>query len=274
MVEQRIRLVVSDVDGTLVGPDHHLGAATLEAAAGLAAAGIPLALVSSRPPRGMVGFVDPLALTAPLTGFNGAMTVTPSLEPIDELPVPAPVAAEVLAALSSTTVELWAFEGSRWLVADPDGARVQRHAADVGYEPEVVDDVAAAVADRSVTKLVGVSDDHDAVAEAERRVRAACAASVSATRSQPCYLDVTVAGADKGSAVRELCRLLDVDPASVLAIGDGANDVAMFEVAGTGVAMGNAAPEVQSAATFVTGRSADGGWASALVDRVLAAPTS
>jgi hydroxymethylpyrimidine pyrophosphatase-like HAD family hydrolase len=65
-----------------------------------------------------------------------------------------------------------------------------------------------------------------------------------------------------------------VDPASVLAIGDGANDVAMFEVAGTGVAMGNAAPEVQSAATFVTGRSADGGWASALVDRVLAAPTS
>jgi len=263
-----VRMVVSDVDGTLLDADRRLRPATLGVAAALHDAGVLLALVSSRPPRGMAMFVDPLGLTAPLTGFNGAATVTPTMRPLCETPIPAPVAATVLDALVDTPVSLWAFEGSRWFVSDPDGPRVLHHAADVGYEPEVVDDVTAAVADRSVTKLVAVSDDHDAVATAERRVRSACGGSVSATRSQACYLDVTDAAADKGAAVRWLCGELDVPAEAVLAIGDGANDEAMFRVAGTGVAMGNAHSDVRAVADVVTGANSDDGWADA-VDRLV-----
>jgi len=265
-----VRMVVSDVDGTLVDAERTLRPTTIAAAAKLHDAGVLLALQSSRPPLGMAMFVAPLGLTAPLVGFNGAMTVTPDQQPLAEVPISAEAASVVLSTLAEASVSIWAFEGSRWLVADRDGPRVQHHAADVRYQPELVDDVAAAVAGLSVTKIVGVSDDHDAVAHAEALLHAACGAQVSATRSQPCYLDVTDARADKGAGLLSLCDLLDVPAEAVLAIGDGANDTAMFSAAGIGVAMGNARPEVRAAADVVTGANTADGWADAINDLVLA----
>ena len=268
-----VQLLVSDVDGTLLDTDRRLAPATVRAARELADAGIRLALASSRPPRGMVQFVLPLGLSSPMAGFNGAQIVTTDLDGLVERPLDAAVVAPLVGSLRSADVDVWAFQGSRWLVEHPDGARVEHHAADVGYRPDVVDDLLVTLLGDGApaTKVVGVSEDHDAVAAARTLVVERLGGRVAASCSQPVYLDVTDPGATKGAALLALCDLLDVSPGATAAIGDGANDVTMFAAAGLGIAMGNAPSSVRDAADVVTGTNGDDGWAAAVAEHVLSA---
>ena len=83
-------------------------------------------------------------------------------------------------------------------------------------------------------------------------------------------LTLTAAGADKGVALEVACRDHGIDPADVVAIGDSHNDIAMFRVAGSSIAMGQASDEVKSAAAEVTASNDDDGVALA-IERILAA---
>jgi len=88
-------------------------------------------------------------------------------------------------------------------------------------------------------------------------------------RSQPYYLDVTHPLANKGVALSELAKLLAIPLAEIAVVGDGGNDVAMFEQSGLSIAMGNAGPEVQSAADFVTDSNREEGFANAIEQFIL-----
>lgn len=89
------------------------------------------------------------------------------------------------------------------------------------------------------------------------------------SESYPDYLNIVRAGADKGSALAAVCEALDIPLRAALAIGDAAPDIAMIEVAGIGVAMGNAAPAVKAAATAVAPTNDNDGVAWAIRKYVL-----
>src|SRR6185436_5415049 len=76
---QVIRLLLSDVDGTLVRSDKSLAPRSIEAVAALREAGIRFAVTSGRPPRGMQMLVEPLSLQMPIAAFNGGLVVEPDL---------------------------------------------------------------------------------------------------------------------------------------------------------------------------------------------------
>lgn len=69
--------------------------------------------------------------------------------------------------------------------------------------------------------------------------------------SQPCNIEITRAGADKGSGLAWLCSHLDVQISDSVAFGDSSNDIAMLRAAGDGVAVANALPECQAAADHI-----------------------
>lgn len=72
-------------------------------------------------------------------------------------------------------------------------------------------------------------------------------------------ITITAKSATKGHAVTATCAHLGIDPQQAVAFGDAENDLAMFAVCGASVAMGQAAPEIQQAATYVsTANDADG----------------
>jgi hydroxymethylpyrimidine pyrophosphatase-like HAD family hydrolase len=119
-----------------------------------------------------------------------------------------------------------------------------------------------------VIKIVGVSTDYAAVARCEASLRAELGTRVTALRSQPYYLDVTHPDANKGAIVHRLARYLKVSPRRVATIGDQMNDTLMFKESGLSIAMGNASPEVQREATFVTTSFGEEGFANA-VERFL-----
>jgi Cof subfamily protein (haloacid dehalogenase superfamily) len=258
-----VKLLVADVDGTLVTQAKMLTTRAIEAVARLRAAGVAVVLTSGRPPRGMAMLVQPLGLTTPLAAFNGGLVVRPDLVTVlVEHTLPRDVAVAVTELLLGAAVDVWVYRGSDWFVRDADAAHVAREQHTVQFAPTVVADVRSVL--EGAVKLVGVSDDLLHLEKCEAALRARVGGHASATRSQPYYLDVTHPDANKGTVVRECARVLGVPHSAVAAIGDMPNDVLMFAIAGTSIAMGNASREVQRTARYVTTSNEDEGFANAV----------
>ena len=257
-----IRLVLSDVDGTLVRSDKSLSERSVAAVAELHAAGIAFAVTSGRPPRGMSMLVEPLGLSSPIAAFNGGLIVEPDLSVVEDRVVPDDLVAPAVELLESFGLSSWLYRGSDWLVVDRDGPHVAHEAQTVQFEPTVVDSFDGL--EDGIAKIVGVSDDHDAVAAAATAAHDAFGEQVSSSRSQPYYLDITHPLANKGAVARFLSARYAVPPEEIATIGDMPNDVLMFAHSGLSIAMGNADREVQRAARRVTTSNDDDGFANAV----------
>jgi Cof subfamily protein (haloacid dehalogenase superfamily) len=266
----RVRLVIADVDGTLVTQDKALTPRAIEAVKKLHDAGILFGITSGRPPRGMKMLIDPLEITEPIAGFNGGVVVNPDLTPVSKQLLPADVAAEVVRAIVKHRLDIFLYTDLDWYVQKADGPHVAREAWTVKFQPTVVKDFDSLTG--SVVKVTGVGDDLEAVARCEKDLQEWSAGRVSAARSQPYYLDVTNPKANKGEVVGMFSQLCSIPPGEIATIGDMPNDVLMFKKSGVSIAMGNASPEVQKSATFVTASNEDEGFAKAM-ERLLQSAT-
>ena len=262
MAPPTIRLFLADVDGTLVTQDKVLTDRAIAAVAKLKQAGILFAITSGRPPRGMSMLVEPLELTTPIAGFNGGVFVHPDMSVIEQRVIPDDVTPSVIDVLGTHGMDVWVYRGSDWFIRDPRAPHVAREAWTVKFEPTVIDSFASVF--DAVAKVVGVSDDYDAVQKAVDAVRDRFGDHVSAARSQPYYADVTNPDANKGGVARYLSKVYDIPAEEIATIGDQPNDVLMFARSGLSIAMGNASPEVQKAARRVTTSNQDEGFANAV----------
>ena len=258
----KVSLVVSDVDGTLVTKEKVLTERAREAAGKLSDAGIAFTITSGRPPRGMQMLIDALRLTAPTAAFNGALFLHRDLSVIEEHLLPAEAARSALRILESNGLDVWVYTDQDWLVRERHGPHVDHEEWTVKFPPRVVPNFDDAL-DRAA-KIVGVSDDFGAVERCEAVMQRECGKKVSATRSQPYYLDVTHPCANKGDVIETLSRMLRIPTGEIATIGDMPNDVLMFKRSGLSIAMGNASEEVQRAAHYVTTSSEGEGFANAV----------
>ena len=83
-------------------------------------------------------------------------------------------------------------------------------------------------------------------------------------RSAPFFLELVPKGIDKAQSLRRLLAKINLTPADMIAFGDGYNDLSMLKLAGMGVAMANAAPEVRADADYITLSNEEDGVAAAL----------
>lgn len=83
-------------------------------------------------------------------------------------------------------------------------------------------------------------------------------------KSRPILLEILPKGIDKSTGLKEICRLLKIEPQQVMTLGDEENDLEMLTFAGYGIAMGNAIPMVKSAAKYITGTNDEHGVAQAI----------
>jgi Cof subfamily protein (haloacid dehalogenase superfamily) len=265
---QPIRMVIADVDGTLVTQEKVLTKRAAQAVVSLHEAGIQFSVTSGRPPRGMAMLIDPLKLTQPLAAFNGGVLIKPDLKTVvDQKFLPAGVPEKVIEAIENHGLDVWVYTDTEWFVRDPNAAHVAREQWTVKFPPTVVKTFAGLLG--RVAKIVGVSDDLDRVAKCEKDVQQAGGTHISAARSQPYYLDVTHPQANKGEVVLSISRLLNIPAAEIATLGDMPNDVLMFKKSGVSIAMGNASPEVQASATYVTASNEEEGFAKAIEKFVL-----
>jgi Cof subfamily protein (haloacid dehalogenase superfamily) len=262
-----IRLFLADVDGTLVTQDKVLTDRAIAAVSKLKEAGILFAVTSGRPPRGMSMLIEPLQLTTPIAGFNGGVYVHPDMSVIADQTVPDEVTPTVIEVLAAHDLDVWVYRGADWFIRDPAAPHVDRETRTVRFDPTVVDSFSAVSS--GVAKVVGVSDDSDAVQKGVDAVRERFGDHVSAAKSQPYYCDVTNPDANKGAVAHYLSRIYQIPVEQIATIGDQPNDVLMFAHSGLSIAMGNASHDVQEAARRVTTSNEDEGFANAVEQFIL-----
>jgi Cof subfamily protein (haloacid dehalogenase superfamily) len=262
-----IKLLLADVDGTLVTHDKVLTPRAIAAVEALDNAGTRFAVTSGRPPRGMAMLIEPLRLETPIAGFNGGVIVNPDMSVIEQRALPDELVVPIADMMTSFTLDVWVYTGSDWYVPDPKGAHVDREAWTVKFAPQVMESIASVAHD--VAKLVGVSDDHDAVSRASSAAHERFGDHVTAAPSQPYYLDVTHPDANKGYVARYMAQRYGLAEEEIATIGDQSNDVLMFAHSGLSIAMGNADDQVKRAARRVTDSNENDGFAKAVEQFVL-----
>jgi hypothetical protein len=259
--KQKISLVASDVDGTLVNQDKVL-TKRQAAVQALHDANNRFAITSGRPPLGMAMLFDALQLDTPIAGFNGGLFVRRDLTILEQKTVPSELACQAIELIRQHGLDAWVYSGNDWLITKPGAPHVAREARTVKFEPKVVADFGDKL--EHVAKIVGVSDDLDRVQRCEADAQAAFGHRATANRSQPYYLDITHKDANKGAVVEYLARHMDVPAEEIATIGDQPNDVLMFRRSGFSIAMGNASDQVKAQATVTTDSCNDEGFAKAI----------
>ena len=258
-----IRLLVSDIDGTLVTKDKQLTDATKQAARRLKEHGIAVVLTSSRPPHGVALFADALELDTPRAAFNGGAIVSASGEVLLMRTIQQDATEEALRALEERGISPWLFTADEWLLQDADAHYVAWERRTVKMPFRVVEEFEPSVT-RQAGKIMAASEDFAMLADCETALQKQLNGRAAVHRSQDYYLDITHSQANKGEAVREAARILNIPLEETACIGDMANDFPMFGVAGTSIAMGNAPEFMRAQADFVTKSNDQEGWAHAV----------
>ncbi|MBN3968196.1 HAD family hydrolase [Pseudomonas gregormendelii] len=266
-----IRFLLSDMDGTLLLPDHSLSRRTIEAVRSLREAGVLFSLATGRPPKAMLQQIEALGVDLPTAAFNGGTLVNPDGSILVAHYLPATAALTALALFADRSdVEVWVFSGGDWLLKDPDGPMVPREQHGLGYPPVVVDSFEPYL--ERIDKIVATSNNADLLIELEALLLPKVQEQAQVSRSQPVYLDVTAMQANKGAALATLAEFLGVPLEHTAALGDGGNDPAMFHQAGLSIAMGQAEEAVKRQADVVTGANTEDGAAQAIEQYILNHP--
>jgi len=268
MTTAKISLLLSDVDGTLVTTEKVLTERARNAVSRLHDKNIRFAVTSGRPPLGMRMFVDPLGLSEPIAGFNGGAYVAPDLRLLESHVLSADAARTAVEIARECGLDAWLYTGDKWYVRDPNGPHVARETRTVAFPPEVADSFDSLY--EAAVKVVGISDDFNRVQAANGAIARALGESVSVSRSQPYYVDITNPVANKAAVVRYHAGRLRIPIEEIATIGDMPNDVLMFRESGLSIAMGNASADVKKQAAALTDSCDDDGFAKA-VERYLLA---
>jgi Cof subfamily protein (haloacid dehalogenase superfamily) len=265
---QAPRLVATDVDGTLLGPDDRVPPRAAAVIERLVAAGVGFVLVTGRPPRWIPPVVALLPVARLAVCANGAVlydaaddrvlwsrTLSPATlvelaEAVGERLPGAGLAVERVGATAedSSVAQFVAESGYVHAWPNPDHAPADR--------PEMLA--------RPAIKMLARAPDlsSDAMVAALAPVIGHLA---DLTFSHPRGLvEMSPPGVTKATGLAEVARALGVATADVVAFGDMPNDLEMLRWAGHGVAMGNAHPALLEAADEVTASNGDDGFAVVL----------
>jgi len=237
------RLVVSDLDGTLLTPEHRVGAYTRHVLRGLRDQGVGLAIASGRHFQDVRAVSKQFGSDVCTISSNGAAVYGGDGE-ILEMTALEPDCLEFLLgdpAFSSVHTNL--FCSTEWLVERPEPELLVYH-AESGFAYRVID--FSELGGEPVLKVFFYGE-HQALAELEGTIVERCAGQVITTFSLPVTLEVMASGVSKGAALERVCERKGLDLSEVIAFGDGMNDLEMLRTAGSGLLMGNAVSQLKNA---------------------------
>lgn len=258
-----VRLIATDVDGTLLNSRHEITPRTRAAFNAARARGIAVLAVSGRQPYSIGAIVQGTALQGDVIGSNGAVAMNVDTQEILfqetlDLEAQRRIAAEMQALFTGLRLVSVRSAGNEYVAehgytgmedpGDTEALWPVRHRV-VGRE-EVL-------AEPSL-KLVMRHDDvspEELLAAAHRLDIPGCHPTISGAP----FLEVGRGGVSKASALQRYCALHGIDRADVVAFGDNYNDLEMLDWAGLGVAMANAEAETKSTADRMTAANDDDG---------------
>ncbi len=257
-----IRLVAIDLDETLLLPDRTISPRAKRAIQAVREQGSEVVLATGRMFCAAEPYARELDLTGPLIAYQGSLVKSVGDRSVwRHLHLAADQLNQLLQWLEEEPVHINLYvDDELWV--ERMNATAERYAK---YSRVAVKEVGR-LSDLSLeaaTKVVAIGEPavlSRLLPQAKERL----GDHMAVNRSYPHFLEFGHRQATKAQALAWLGEKLGIEPAAMLAIGDGENDLDMIEFAGIGVAMGNAPPAIQVAADFVTASNTEDGVALAL----------
>jgi Cof subfamily protein (haloacid dehalogenase superfamily) len=233
-----VRAIAMDLDRTILGESLELRPRLIDAVASVAAAGITPIVATGRMLRSSRPFALQLGVTAPLICYQGALIADPvSGEWLRHEPMPVPLAREVIEACKRREQHCNVYVDDE-LYVDELNMYALEYARHAKLEAHAVGDLERWL--REPTTKIVVVGEPELLDELQDELRTQFDGRLFIAKSLPFFLECAQPGVSKGSALEWVCARIGVDPASVVAFGDGANDVELLRDAGFGVAIDTA----------------------------------
>lgn len=233
-----IKIVFSDVDGTLLNSAHHLTPLTRDAILGLGGRGIPFVIVSARSPSGIYPILRDHGLRCPVISYSGGLILDEDRQVLAHRGFPRETARQVTAFLDAGGFDMtWSvYSFDQWITKDKADPRLRREEGIVRARA-VQGDVDTA-AEEVIHKILCLCAPGQAEG-VEAALRGAFP-DLSVARSSDILVEVMAQGVNKAVAARTLCGLRGIEMAEAAAFGDNYNDLELLTAVGRGVLMGNA----------------------------------
>jgi Cof subfamily protein (haloacid dehalogenase superfamily) len=233
--QSAVRAVAMDLDRTILPETLELRPRLIEAVRAVAAAGVVPIVATGRMLRSSRPFAQQLGVTAPLICYQGALVADPqSGEWLRHEPMPVPLAREVIKACRKRDQHCNVYVDDE-LYVDELNVYALEYARHAKLEAHAVGDLERWLT-QPTTKIVVVGEPEllDAL---QIELRAQFGDRLFIAKSLPFFLEVAQPGVSKGSALEWVCDRIAIEPAHVVAFGDGANDIELLRDAGFGVAI-------------------------------------
>ena len=261
-----LKLIAIDVDGTLLDSGHQLSDENKKWIRFVVSQGATLALASGRPLHGLFDVYEQLELKEGnhyLVGFNGAQIADAKTHAlIYEQTHSIDLSKQILRHLEQFDISVILSKGSELYVQDPNAYMLDVESSTNKMAVVVVDNLADFI-DYRPNKIL-ISGEPTKLKSLRKQIEEPYLDIVDFVPSSPHFLEIIVKDCNKGTSIAKLQEILKLEQSEVMAIGDNYNDLTMIEYAGVGVAMGNAYPDIQAKANFVTLNNDENGVAHAL----------
>lgn len=269
----KYKLLVLDVDGTLLNDEREISKRTLAALLKVQQMGVRIVLASGRPTYGLM----PLAKTLELGNYGGFVLSYNGCQIIKaqngETLFERRINPEMLPYLEKKARKngfaIFTYHDDTLITDSPDNEYIKNEALLNNLKIIREDEFSTAI-DFAPCKCMLVSDKEKALIGLEQHWEKRLAGTLDAFRSEPYFLEVVPCGVNKANTLGALLEHLGVTREEVIAVGDGVCDVTMLQLAGMGVAMGHSQDSVKVCADYVTASNEEDGVALAVEKLILA----
>lgn len=269
----KYKLLVLDVDGTLLNDEREISKRTLAALLKVQQMGVRIVLASGSPTYGLM----PLAKTLELGNYGGFVLSYNGCQIIKaqngEILFERRINPEMLPYLEKKARKngfaIFTYHDDTLITDSPDNEYIKNEALLNNLKIIREDEFSTAI-DFAPCKCMLVSDKEKALIGLEQHWEKRLAGTLDAFRSEPYFLEVVPCGVNKANTLGALLEHLGVTREEVIAVGDGVCDVTMLQLAGMGVAMGHSQDSVKVCADYVTASNEEDGVALAVEKLILA----
>lgn len=269
----KYKLLVLDVDGTLLNTEKKISMRTQAALVKVQQMGVRVVLASGRPTYGLMPLVKTLELGnygGFILSYNGGQIINAQN---GELLFERRINPEMLPYIEKKArkngFSLFTYNQERIITTSMDNEHILGEAELNNMELIKEEEFSIAV-DFAPCKCMVVSDNEEALIDLEDHWRRRLNGALDVFRSEPYFLEVVPPAINKANTLGALLEILELNSEEVIAIGDGVCDVSMLQLAGLGVAMGNAPDSVKICADMITASNDEDGVAVAIEKAILA----
>lgn len=244
------KLVALDMDGTLLKDDLTIAPGTIDVIQRAVAQGAIITIATGRMFASAKQFAEQLKIDVPLITYQGALIQDLQSEKVlFERLLSEDIGRRLIEISEERHVHLQVYQDDLLYGAE-DNERLSLYAKKVQV-PYTVEPNLRALAKKGFAKAIYIGDPAY-LEEMQIELKELFGHRAHITKSTPYFLEVTHPEANKGFALRELANHLNIPLSQTIGVGDNFNDTELLEVAGLGVAMGNAVEPLKQAADFIT----------------------